>query len=171
MYSGGTRTKSTRLGDQSSAATVTTSSSHTGTQTTPTPSGGSHKTPPRKVDTGVADPREAQRIIDDARAEIGRSHRRNVAAIDRMTEPFRKYVQQKDLVAELAKSRKQCESYEKALKFQRNENNKLPMQLAMYEEKEAVEATTVASLDPTAAPPRACVLQAQNQALKWIYPR
>lgn len=77
---------------------------------TPSSSTTHPKTATRKTDTGVTDPKEAQRIIDSTREEINHSHQRNLAAIDRMAKPFKKYVQQEELVIQLAKSREQCEN-------------------------------------------------------------
>lgn len=62
----------------------------------------------RRIDTGVADPKNALRTIDAAREEINRSHLRNLAVIDKLAVPFKKYVEQEDLVAQLAKSCERC---------------------------------------------------------------
>lgn len=61
----------------------------------------------------MLDPNEAQRIVNDARSEIDRSHRHNLAVIDRMAEPFKKYAQQKDLAEQLIKVREHCENLER----------------------------------------------------------
>lgn len=57
-----------------------------------------------------------------------------------------RYIQQKDLVVQLAKSRERCDNLEKALQHQRHKNNKFRAQLALYQEKEAVQVATDFSL-------------------------
>lgn len=128
----------------SQSSSKTTTSTTLGSTHTTTSSSTSHKT--AQPDTGVTDPAKVQKLIDSTREEIEHSHRQNLAAFNRMIEPVRKYAQQKDLVAQLAMSRQQNQQLKKALQHQGDENLKLRAQLALYQEKEAVQAATAVSM-------------------------
>lgn len=58
--------------------------------------------------TGITNPKEVQKMVDDAQSEIDRSHRRNIAAIDKLKAPLQHYVDRDDFVARLAKKTEEC---------------------------------------------------------------
>lgn len=75
--------------------------------------------------TGVTDPKDVQRMIHEARIKIDQSHRQNTAAIDRLMASLQHYVDQGNLVEQLARKTEECTNLQKTLHHQREENQRL----------------------------------------------
>lgn len=89
-------------------------------------------------------------MIQETRAELDHSHRRNLAAIDWLMTPLQLYVEQGDLAHELAYKTGECNKLHCTLNHQHEENHMLQASLNPYQEKEAV---ATASGCPVAPPP------------------
>lgn len=112
---------------------------------TPTPA-----TKSSSSNTGVTDPKDVQKMMNEAQIEIDHSHRQNTVAIDPLMAPLQCYANQGDLVEQLARKTEECANLQKALRHQREENQRLQVSLNLYREKEAVAAE---SRTPVAPPP------------------
>lgn len=65
---------------------------------------------------GLTDPKDVEKMIQDTGAELDHSHRRNLAAMDKLMTPLQQYVDQGDLAPQLALKVEECNKLHLSLK-------------------------------------------------------